>query len=410
MSCCSNTPHQAEDASTTGGYSTLEGAQQGAPSSRNTPPLEGDDVRILVCVDGHDKTRHGAGDFLQWMMMNQPHMHPRWDVNIFGHVHNNTSVPLVRKIGEALGAVTNKAEREKQLRSRMSALQQVVAKSPSVKVNLSVDGSERSMVHVYADAVRDFSPHFIFINERTDSDSMLSPFGTESLKLHHTLYNNNASIVLCKSRVASDFLDPQDPEGLTMHFILLVDVDFSASSVKALESVRSLLPEGGGGAGYDEDGLEGEEGDERVASNGVAFVSVLSCWSMPDVATAMYSTDDRWHHEKKKRRQAARKAANRALEELRQTHPELDATVHTSCDSVSHSVNKIIKVVEKAQIPCFHNVVLGGGRAVIGDDGNIKRERSFSGMMGRAKMRAFGTTADSVVKHVDGAGAVTIAY
>ena len=371
----------------------------------NPIPLEGEDVNVLVCMDGHDKTRHGAGDMLQWMLIHQPHMHPRWNVCLFGHVHNNSSIPLVHSIGKALGSTTDRSEREQSLRKRIQAIEDIIKTEPSVKVQVMVDNSENKMNTVYTRVVEHFSPHFIFINERTDSDDWISPFGTESTKLNHKLTTTGTSIVVCKSRVSSTY----DYGGnTTMHFILLVDQELSASSMKALESLRAMLPEGGGGSGLEQE-LSGDE--DREAQNGVAFVSVLCCWETPDVATAVYSTEQQWEHEQKKRKHLAKKSAKRTLAALRTTHPNIDATVHTSHDSVTHAVNKIIRVVEKAEIPAFHNIVVGGGRSVIDKDGHVKkRSHSLSKMVGLAKRRVFGSTADSLVSNVNGNGAVTIAY
>ena len=360
------------------------------------------EIRILCCLDGHDRTRHGSGDFLQWMLVNHPEVAKRCSIKLFGHVHNDTSIPLVRSIGKVLGTVVGRTERARLLRDRMESLQSVVvAECAGVNIHSDLEDSERSMMAVYPSTVRTFAPHYVLLNERTDADDVFSPFGTEAHKLHHTLRSNHTTLVIAKTRFTSRHLDTDGPVPLTMHYILLVDAELTASSRRAIECVRDLL------------GPVGRGGEEQALNP--PFVSVLCCWSMPDVATAMYSSDARWHQEKKKCQYVAKKAATLAMDSLRALHPHVSGTTHTSCDGPAQAASKVIKLVEKSHVPCYHNVVVGGGRVIVKDEdtdkaGKPRRSRSFSNVVGLAKRRVFGSTADAIVGNVEQCGAVCIAY
>eukprot|EP01063_Lacrimia_lanifica_P025321 TRINITY_DN33103_c0_g1_i1.p1 TRINITY_DN33103_c0_g1~~TRINITY_DN33103_c0_g1_i1.p1 ORF type:complete len:354 (+),score=134.47 TRINITY_DN33103_c0_g1_i1:105-1166(+) len=348
-----------------------------AEAEAEAAPAQEQPYRALVCLDGHDQI-DGAPDVVSWLTAHQP-QEGLWRVHVFGHVHNDSSIPLVKKLGNLLGVTTTKEERAAALAARVAELaKDLVARG--VAVTTHVDASPQSMMETYRQVAAEVRPTLLVLNERTDSDALFNPFGSESAQLQQAVgKRHSTSVMIVKKRL------PAGP--FCMHYIVLVDPEFSASSQRAVEGCGRLM------ATLDEDG---------AAS---AYVSILSVWDLPDVATAMYSTDDRWKEEKRKLEKVAHRAGNAAQQLLKSLVPRrFECAIHTSNDALCAKIDRLVKKVRDTGVAAFHNVVVGGGRAAVGE-----QPRGVSQLLGRAGRKVFGSTADAVVAKAR-CSAVTITY
>ncbi|KAJ9465504.1 hypothetical protein DIPPA_00736 [Diplonema papillatum] len=361
-------------------------------------PLVGtdDETRVMLCVDNHDAARGATAlGFLQWIIGHSQaagSSSGKWNVAVFGHVHQDTHVPFIRGIGKAIGMhLPDKAERARtlkemaegmaaELRASLRLLEDPLSPaSPASSdeamrstVHAVVDDSDLSMVEAYPKFVRSFCPHLMVINERHEGD--FHPLGTEISKIQHALAGKIPTVIFVK-RDARPLPSLAEPAEHIRH-LALVDPTLSDTSKSTIVTAAGIL-----GQGCDR-------------------LHFLSCWSLPDVATAMYSDDARWDQELKKRENEAKAAACEAaalFRALRPDYPPEAVGWHAHQDKPTEGVKHFVKKYK------LFNVIVGGG--VVRKEQQPQKHHSFS----LAKRRFFGTTADAVLK-VSGCGAVTIAY
>eukprot|EP01060_Flectonema_neradi_P019391 TRINITY_DN2648_c1_g4_i1.p1 TRINITY_DN2648_c1_g4~~TRINITY_DN2648_c1_g4_i1.p1 ORF type:complete len:320 (+),score=62.03 TRINITY_DN2648_c1_g4_i1:53-1012(+) len=313
---------------------------------------DGSETRLMVCIDSHDLEQQGCVDYSKRLLRVKGR---KYSVRVFGHVHNDSKIPLAKKLGKALGMdLPEKNERTQQLKDRINAV------ADALEGKSHVDSSDQSMIQSYSTYVSKFNPHIIIANERREMLSI-----AESITLAKELEAPN--VVITRSRIKSD----------NVAYIVCLAHPFDDRGRRVVGTLSTLLTTG----------------------DSVIF---FSCWDPPDVATAMYADDSKWVTETRKCEQLALDACKRGSELLENLRPDVDRNtfkVKLVNNTASTGIANLIANMNPEKQ--FINVLVGSTHAK-----GPSRKKS---LLNVAKRRVFGTTADAILSNRT-IPAVTVVY
>eukprot|EP01064_Diplonema_japonicum_P032888 TRINITY_DN630_c2_g2_i1.p1 TRINITY_DN630_c2_g2~~TRINITY_DN630_c2_g2_i1.p1 ORF type:complete len:340 (+),score=53.56 TRINITY_DN630_c2_g2_i1:99-1118(+) len=338
--------------------------------SASTAPAEL--PRLMVCADGHDVCTAGVGYAIKIIQLiektstSDPYSPP--EVIVFGHVHNDSKIPLLKTMGKIIGVrTTTKEERKRDLEQRGNDITAELKQTCKLDtITLQVDDSESNMVQAYSTVVIQHRPDILIINERKDYSEIMKPFWKEVHKLSRA--TPSPIVLVARKEIV---------KGKTVHLLLVSD-DYKESSQRVVSQASYIISP-----------------DDAVY--------ILSCWELPDFATAMYADDHRWHVETKKCEKKAKAAVQKAAADLQSCIPALPPT-HLSLHTKNERVANAVSAFHQSHV--FNHILVGGSSTTLHPTSS-KRSSSFS-FIGDAKRSIFGTTADSLLPH--NPGAVSIIY
>ena len=303
----------------------------------------GTDTRLMVCIDSHDLEDEGCVDFAKVLLQNREQKN--YQVRVYGHVHNDSKVPLAKKLGKALGMdLPEKNERSQALKDRATIV------ADTLEGTTYIDGSNQTMIQSYSSYVTDYKPHTLIANERKEMLSI-----AESITLVKEL--QAPTVVITRSRVKSD----------SITYIVCIAHPFDERGIKAIGVLSSFI---------------------RVVDNVIFF----SCWDPPDVATAMYADESKWISETKKCETQALAACKKGSELLGNLRPDLDRgtfKVKLVNNSTSTGISNLVSNMSPDKN--YVNVVVGSTHSR-----GASRKKSILNV---AKRRLFGTTADAILSN-----------